>query len=123
MTFQASYVLSRALAYTGAVNTGAAAGFGGQAQDQNNILVPGELGPTSTDERHRFVVSGVFDLPWGLQVSPILQAASPRAYTLILGTDRNGDGINNDRFLDPATNQIVKRGSARGGFDIKRDPA
>ncbi len=123
MTFQASYVLSRGLTYTGAANTSASAGFGGQAQDQNKILDPGELGPTSTDERHRFVFSGVFDLPWGLQVSPILQAASPRAYTLILGTDRNGDGINNDRFLDPATNQIVKRGSARGGFDIKRDPA
>lgn len=123
LTFQASYVLSRALAYTGAANTGAAAGFGGQAQDQNNILVPGELGPTSADERHRFVFSGVLDLPWGIQVSPILQAASPRAYTLIQGTDRNGDGINNDRYLDPATNQIVARGSARGGFDIKLDSA
>jgi hypothetical protein len=122
MTFETSYVLSRALAYTGAANTAAAAGFGGQAQDQNKILDPSELGPTSTDERHRFVFSGVFDLPWGLQVSPILQAASPRAYTLIQGVDRNGDGINNDRYLDPATNQIVPRGSARGGFDIKLDP-
>lgn len=121
MTFQASYVLSRSIAYAGAANTGAAAGFGGLAQDQNNILVPGELGPTSNDERHRFVFSGVFDLPWGFQVSPILQAASPRAYTLIQGTDRNGDGINNDRYLDPATGQVVARGSARGGYDIKLD--
>ncbi len=119
LTFQASYVLSRSIAYAGAANTGAAAGFGGLAQDQNKILDPSELGATSNDERHRFVFSGVFDLPWGLQVSPILQAASPRAYTLIQGTDRNGDGINNDRYLDPATNQIVKRGTARGGFDIK----
>lgn len=121
LTFQASYVLSRSIAYAGAANTGAAAGFGGLAQDQNKILDPSELGPTSNDERHRFVFSGVFDLPWGLQVSPILQAASPRAYTLIQGTDRNGDGINNDRYLDPATGQIVARGSARGGYDIKLD--
>lgn len=122
-TFQASYVLSRSIAYAGAANTGAAAGFGGLAQDENRILDPSELGPTSNDERHRFVFSGVFDLPWGFQVSPILQAASPRAYTLIQGTDRNGDGINNDRYLDPATGQVVNRGSARGGYDIKLDPA
>jgi hypothetical protein len=120
LTFQASYVLSRSIAYAGAANTGAAAGFGGLAQDQNKILDPGELGPTSNDERHRFVFSGVFDLPWGFQISPILQAASPRAYTLILGTDRNGDGINNDRPLD-ASGQIVPRGSARGGYDIMLD--
>lgn len=122
-TFQTSYVLSRSLAYGGAVNTGAAAGFGGQPQDQNRILDPGELGPTSNDERHRFVFSGVFDLPWGLQASPIVQLASARPYTLTQGVDRNGDGVNNDRYLDPATNEIVPRGSARGGFDIKLDPA
>ena len=124
-TFQTSYVLSRGIAYGGANNTGAAAGFGGLVQDQNNIFDKGELGPTSTDERQRFVFSGVWDLPWGLQVSPIVQAASPRAYTIIQGTDRNGDGINNDRWLDPATNQITNRGAFRGGFDIKQvtDPA
>ena len=118
-TFQTSYVLSRALAYTGAANTSASGGFAGLAQDQNKLLDPSELGATSNDERHRFVFSGIFDLPWGLQVSPILQVASARPYTLIQGTDRNGDGINNDRYLDPATNQIVPRSSARGGFDIK----
>ncbi len=117
-TFQSSYVLSRSLAYTGALNISAAAGFAGQAQDQNRILDPSELGPTSNDERHRFVFSGIFDLPLGLQISPIVQLASARPYTLLDGTDRNGDGINNDRYLDPATGQIVPRGSARGGFDI-----
>lgn len=122
MTFQASYVLSRSIAYTGAANTVATAGFGGLAQDQNKILDPSELGPSSNDERHRFVFSGVFDLPWGLQASPIVQWASARPYTIIQGTDRNGDGINNDRYLDPATNQIVPRGSARGGYDIRVDP-
>ncbi len=111
-TFQTSYVLSRGIAYAGN-----AAAFGGVAQDQNKILDPGELGPTPQDERHRGVFSGVFELPWGIQVSPILQISSPRAYTLSQGTDRNGDGINNDRYLDPATSQIVPRGSQRGGFD------
>ena len=108
-TFQTSYVLSRGLAYTGN-----AAAFGGVAEDQNNILAPGELGPTPQDERHRFVFSGVFDLGWGVQFSPIIQLASPRAYTLADGTDRNGDGINNDRFR--VNDQPVPRGSQRGGF-------
>jgi Carboxypeptidase regulatory-like domain/TonB dependent receptor len=119
-TFQTSYVLSRSIAYTGATNTSAAAGFGGLAQDQNNILDPSELGPTSNDERHRFVFSGIFDLPLGLQISPIVQLASARPYTLNQGTDRNGDGVTtNDRYLDEVTGQIVPRGSARGGLDIR----
>jgi hypothetical protein len=108
-TFQTSYVLSRGLAYAGN-----AAAFGGVAENQNNILAPGELGPTPQDERHRFVFSGVFDLWWGVQFSPIIQLASPRAYTLADGTDRNGDGINNDRFR--VNDQPVPRGSQRGGF-------
>ncbi len=108
-TFQTSYVLSRGLAYGGN-----AAAFGGLAEDQNNILAPGELGPTPQDERHRFVFSGVFDLWWGVQLSPIVQLASPRAYTLADGTDLNGDGINNDRFR--VNGQPVPRGSQRGGF-------
>src|SRR5262245_50147126 len=54
-TFQTSYVLSRSIAYTGALNTSASAGFAGLAQNQNKILDPSELGPTSNDERHRFI--------------------------------------------------------------------
>ncbi|MGH9939216.1 MAG: TonB-dependent receptor domain-containing protein, partial [Blastocatellia bacterium] len=108
-TFQTSYVLSRGLAYGGN-----AAAFGGLPEDQNNIFAPGELGPTPQDERHRFVFSGVFDLWWGVQFSPIIQLASPRAYTLADGTDLNGDGVNNDRFR--VNGQPVPRGSQRGGF-------
>jgi hypothetical protein len=108
-TFQTSYVLSRGLAYGGN-----AAAFGGAAEDQNNIFAPGELGPTPQDERHRFVFSGVFDLWWGVQLSPIIQLASPRAYTLTAGTDLNGDGNNNDRLR--VDGQPVPRGSQRGGF-------
>jgi len=115
-TFQTSYVLSRGLAYGGN-----AAAFGGLAEDQNNILAPGELGPTPQDERHRFVFSGVFDLWWGLQFSPIIQLASPRAYTLTDGTDLNKDGINNDRLR--VDGQSVPRGSQRGGFLRRIDPA
>jgi carboxypeptidase family protein len=114
-TFQTSYVLSRGVAYGGN-----AAAFGGAAEDQNNIFAPGELGPTPQDERHRFVFSGVFDLWWGLQLSPIIQLASPRAYTLTAGTDLNGDGNNNDRLR--VNDKPVPRGSQRGGFLRMIDP-
>ena len=116
MTFQTSYVLSRGLAYGGN-----AAAFGNTPQDQNNIFAPGEQGPTPQDERHRFVFSGVFDLPGGIQVSPIMQWASSRPYTLTAGVDTNNDGNNNDRYVDPATGQLVARGSQRGGFGLKLD--
>jgi len=118
MTFQTSYVLSRGLAYGGN-----AAAFGNTPQDQNNIFAPGELGPTPQDERHRFVFSGVFDLPGKIQLSPIVQWASSRPYTLTAGVDTNNDGNNNDRYVDPATSQLVARGSQRGGFGLKLNSA
>ena len=75
---------------------------------------PGEWGPTLTDERHRFVVSGVFNLAWGIQASPVFQAGSARPYNLTAGTDLNKDGVNNDRYIDPATGQQVSVNSQRG---------
>jgi hypothetical protein len=39
-------------------------------------------GPSPNDERHHVTISGVWDLPWGLQLSPILQFGSARPYTL-----------------------------------------
>jgi carboxypeptidase family protein/TonB-dependent receptor-like protein len=56
-------------------------------------------GPTDADERHRFVVSGIFDLPWGFQLAPIFQAASARPYSILPSCvcDINKDGVANDR--------------------------
>ncbi len=39
-------------------------------------------GPTSTDERHHVTISGLVDLPFGIQASPILQYGSARPYAL-----------------------------------------
>jgi hypothetical protein len=84
------------------------------AQDADNIFPPGEWGPTPSDERHRLVVFGVIDLPCGLQVSPVLQAAAARPYNLLSGTDLNADGQFNDRWVNPATGEQVSVNSARG---------
>jgi carboxypeptidase family protein len=111
-TLRVIYTLSGAYAYTGSISGTAAENF--LAQDQDDLFAPGEWGPTASDERHRLVVFGVFDLPFGLQVSPVFQAATPRPYNLIAGVDLNADGQLNDRYVDPATGQQVSVNSQRG---------
>jgi hypothetical protein len=78
---------------------GASADFGLQAQNMFAKFDPINFGPAGEDERHRFVFSGIFDLPWGFQVAPILQLASARPYSIFpaCGCDINRDGVTNDR--------------------------
>ena len=83
-------------------------------QDAFAPLAEGELGPTGSDERHRFVAIGVFDVRWGIQLSPIVQLASARPYNLTAGADLNADGTNNDRYIDPATGTQVSYNAGRG---------
>ena len=80
-------VLSRALAYNGN-----SAAFGNTASDPDNMFVSYDLGPTPNDERHRWVVSGLVDLPKGIQIAPIMQWASARPYTATQGLDWYGFG-------------------------------
>src|SRR5205823_3738818 len=84
---------------------------------------PGEWGPTGNDERHRLVATGVFDLAYGIQLSPVFQTASARPYNLTAGRDLNADGNNNDRYIDPATGKQVSLNAGRGDntfvFDMR----
>jgi hypothetical protein len=90
-------------------------------QDALNPLGPGEWGPTGQDERHRLVATGVFELPKGVQVSPVFQLASARPYNLTAGSDLNADGNNNDRFIDPATGKQVSINAGRGDNTVVLD--
>ena len=90
MLFQASYVLSKSQSWGGRPTSSYSGNSVAIVPDQQ--FLPGEFGPTVFDERHRFVFSGVFDLPYGFQVAPILQAASARPYPFLAGIDLNGDG-------------------------------
>jgi hypothetical protein len=126
-SFQASYTLAQANAY-GGVFTAGYGGSGGIGTSVNTDLAfgPGEWGPTPIDERHRIVISGVFDLGWGIQVAPILQAASARPYNLISGSDSNGDGqglfaYSRDQYIDPATGTPVAINSQRGDASFNLD--
>ena len=119
-TVQAHYTLAGAYSYGGSTGNRSGAGL---AQDQSNLFADSEWGPNGPDERHRFVATGVFELPWAIQLSPVVQLASARPYNLTAGTDLNGDGTNNDRWVDPATGQQVSINAARGDntfvFDMR----
>jgi hypothetical protein len=82
-----SYVLSRALSYRGA-----AASYSNAPSNVLNYLASYDFGPTPSDERHRFVLSGLVQLPWGVQFSPIMQLASARPYNPVQGVDYFGYG-------------------------------
>jgi len=51
-----------------------------------------EWGPATHDQRHRFVLSGMVQLPWNFNLSSIITAASGRPFTPLAGSDANGDG-------------------------------
>ena len=54
---------------------------------------------TAGDERHRFVLSEVATLKWGIEVASIATLASPRPYAATLGVDINKDDNLADDFL------------------------
>jgi len=51
-----------------------------------------ERGPATHDQRHRFVLSGLYQFPWDVQLSTITTFASGRPFTPLAGADLNGDG-------------------------------
>ena len=55
---------------------------------------------TSGDERHRVVLSGMWQLPAGFSVSTIATAASPRPYKTWVGVDLNKNNLLEDDWID-----------------------
>jgi hypothetical protein len=60
----------------------------------------------STDERHRFVVSGSWMLRYGIGFSTIATAASPRPYRTTVGQDLNKDVLLDDDWIDGKRYQV-----------------
>jgi hypothetical protein len=111
--FQASYVLASSRAWGG--QPVASYSGNGIAVAPDNQFKPEEFGPTRIDERHRVVISGVFDAPWGFQFSPIMQLASSRPYSLNAGLDLDGDGLPAiDRLCDGTDGRAVLQALVNG---------
>lgn len=112
--FSGSYVLANSRSWGG--QPVASYSGNGVATTPENQFKPEEFGPTRLDERHRVVLSGVFDLRWGLQLAPIVQLASSRPFSANTGLDIDGDGLaTNDRLcagVDPSAVFAVRGNSA-----------
>ncbi len=110
----ASYVLGSSRSWGG--QPVASYSGNGIATTPENQFKPEEFGPTRLDERHRVVLSGVFNFRWGLQLSPIFQLASSRPFSAATGIDIDGDGLaTNDRLcagVDPGAVFAVRANSA-----------
>ena len=107
LAFLASYTLSKTK------NTVEFDAPGGDPNDVN-FLGQTELGPSILDQRHRFVLSGSYRLPYGFTFGGVTSAASGRPFNIIAGVDTNGDGANVDRPFDLATGQFLRRNSGKG---------
>jgi outer membrane receptor protein involved in Fe transport len=92
--FRASYTLSKAFNYANDDQIP----FSNGPIDPNNLRR--EYGPTPNDQRHRFVFSGTFDLPYEIRLAPIFTMASgvpmdillPDGSSRIPGLQRNAGG-------------------------------
>ncbi|HXF14546.1 MAG TPA: TonB-dependent receptor [Terriglobales bacterium] len=75
--FEANYTLARAYSYDGG---------GGSFRNYPRLafapFASYEFGPSPNDERNHVTISGTGDLPFGLQLSPILQFGSARPYNV-----------------------------------------
>ncbi len=111
-TVSLSYVLASSRAWGGQPT--ASYSGNGIAISPVDQFVDGEFGPTRLDERHRIVGSAMVTLPFGFQMSSVLQWASARPYTPVLGFDANGDGLTNivDRLC--ASTNLMDVFAARG---------
>jgi hypothetical protein len=65
-----------------------------------NPFGPGDHGPSGEDIRHRFVLIGTLQLPWGLEAATLSQFESARPFTMATPVDVNNDGFSgNDRAV------------------------
>jgi hypothetical protein len=115
---RASYTLSKAFNYANDDQIPFAAG----PLDSNNLGL--EYGPTPNDQRHRFTLSGVFELPGDFRLAPIWTMASgvpmdillPDASTRIPLLQRNAGGrlFHNASELNSFIQQVNSGGGING---------
>jgi outer membrane receptor protein involved in Fe transport len=99
-TVNANYTLAWAYSYDGG---------GGSFRDYPSLSVAPfakyNWGPSPNDERHHVTISGLWDLPKGFQLSPILQFGSARPYPLTnSGNTLNTGGGTNNAVVVPTNN-------------------
>jgi outer membrane receptor protein involved in Fe transport len=120
--FRASYTLSKAFNYANDDQIP----FSNGPVDPNNLRL--EYGPVPNDQRHRFVFSGVFDLPARFRLAPIFTLASgvpmdillPDGSSRIPALQRNAGG----RLFHTGAelNAFIRQLNAAGGVNVQPLP-
>ncbi len=78
-----------------------------------------EYGPSRLDRTHQFVANPVFFLPYGFEVSSAIRLRSGLPFNSQVGSDMNGDGLNNDRpYLVPGVELPRNYFRNRNVFDV-----
>ncbi len=93
-------------------------GLGRNRQDPAGLPVgfdpDAERGPSSQDQRHRLVFSGLLVAPADVQLSWVVTAGSGRPYNILAGADLNGDGNGGAFPPDRARRTPAEAGSSVG---------
>jgi hypothetical protein len=63
----------------------------------NTYDLSGEFGRSLLDVRHRLVLGGAFNAPWGVSLSPLIIARSGTPFNITTGRDANGDTLFTER--------------------------
>jgi hypothetical protein len=63
----------------------------------NQYDLGSEWGRASFDVRHRFIVGGTINAPWGLRFNPLIMLTSGRPFNITTGRDTNGDSLFTER--------------------------
>ncbi|MGZ7031441.1 MAG: outer membrane beta-barrel protein, partial [Thermoanaerobaculia bacterium] len=131
--FLVSYTLSKAEDTSTDFQSAFIVQNNGRGRDPNNLTgLPigfdpnSEKGAATHDQRHRLVVSGLYQAPWQIQFATIITAASGRPYTPLAGVDLNGDGdggaFPSDRArvnpADPTTSVRRNSETMKGQFNV-----
>ena len=87
MSIIATYLLNKASSDTDGPETFPA----------NSYDLSSEYGRSDLDIRHRFSLTGVFSLKYGLSLNPFILASSGRPFNITTGRDANGDTLFTER--------------------------
>jgi hypothetical protein len=111
-TFSHRFAMLASYVYSHAIDNVDPDAPGGNPNDPN-FIGPQEIGNAIFDQRHRFVLSGTFHAPFGINFGGINTIASGLPFNLVTGTNNSGDtGATTDR---PVINgAVVGRNTGRG---------
>jgi hypothetical protein len=85
----------------------------------SNQTNPGaDYGRANFDVRHRFLLGGNLQGPFGISLNPMLDASSGQPFNITIGQDLNGDNQFNDRPAIATSASTNTLQTAYGNFDL-----